>query len=559
MHSSISPKLLRVSFFLLTALFLIFLPSDLAAQRRERVVESWRPIHYDVALTFNDQLTEISGARTEITLEVLAANLTKIDLDFGEMPIDAVTIAGSPARFERKPDGLDVFLPRAAKRGDQLSLMITYHGRPRDGLIFATDRDEKPSATGDNWPNRVHQWIPCLDHPSAKATVSFTVAAPPRELVVANGKFVTMTRNGGAPSIWRFDETKPIPAYCMVVAVSEGAKIDANQPTITPLSYYVPQKDAAYAPRGFAPAAPALAFFSQTVAPYPYEKLALIIGATRFGGMENSSAIVFTSTLFEPRSNDRMSQRFGIPTRIEDVVAHEIAHQWFGDSVTESTWADLWLSEGFATYFAGLFIEKHESEEAFREYMRNAATRYFAYEKQRNAPIHDTVTQDLMKLLNPNNYEKGAWVLHMLRRRIGDEAFFKGLRDYYDAHRDRNATTEDLRRALEKSSGRNLQEFFARWVNGAGHPRYQLVWGSMERHAGAFLTIELRQLQDGEMFRDPVPIEFTVNGQKKLETIYPKGKITRVSIRMDANPTSIEIDPGGTILKEVVPVQNRER
>jgi aminopeptidase N len=551
MHSSISPKLLRVSFFLLTALFLIFLPSDLAAQRRERVVESWRPIHYDVALTFNDQLTEISGARTEITLEVLAANLTKIDLDFGEMPIDAVTIAGSPARFERKPDGLDVFLPRAAKRGDQLSLTITYHGRPRDGLIFATDRDEKPSATGDNWPNRAHQWIPCLDHPSAKATVSFTVAAPPRELVVANGKFVTMTRNGGAPSIWRFDETKPIPAYCMVVAVSEGAKIDANQPTATPLSYYVPQKDAAYAPRGFAPAAPALAFFSQTVAPYPYEKLALIIGATRFGGMENSSAIVFTSTLFEPRSNDDMSQRFGIPTRIEDVVAHEIAHQWFGDSVTESTWADLWLSEGFATYFAGLFIEKHESEEAFREYMRNAATRYFAYEKQRNAPIHDTATQDLMKLLNPNNYEKGAWVLHMLRRRIGDEAFFKGLRDYYDAHRDRNATTEDLRRALEKSSGRNLQEFFARWVNGAGHPRYQLVWGSMERHAGAFLTIELRQLQDGEMFRDPVPIEFTVNGQKKLETIYPKGKITRVSIRMEANPTSVEIDPGGTLLKEV--------
>ena len=92
--------------------------------------------------------------------------------------------------------------------------------------------------------------------------------------------------------------------------------------------------------------------------------------------MENSSAIVFTNTLFEPRGNEKMSTRFGIPMRIEDVLAHEIAHQWFGDSVTESTWADLWLSEGFATYFAGLFIEKHESEEAFREYMRNAASRY---------------------------------------------------------------------------------------------------------------------------------------------------------------------------------------
>src|SRR5258708_21938439 len=135
-----------------------------------------------------------------------------------------------------------------------------------------------------------------------------------------------------------------------------------------------------------------------------------------------------------------MSARFDVPKRLEEVVAHEIAHQWFVDSVTESSWADLWLSEGFATYFAGLFIEKHESEEAFREYMRGAATRYLNYEQQRNAPIHDTETLNLMKLLNPNNYEKGAWVLHMLRKRIGDAAFFKGLRDYYKAHRATNAT-----------------------------------------------------------------------------------------------------------------------
>ena len=531
---------------------LLSLPLSLAAQRRERVIDSWRPIHYDVALSFNDQLTEISAARTEITLEVLAADLTKIDLDFGEMPIDAVTVSGSPARFERQPDLLDVFLERAAKRGDKLSLTVTYHGRPQDGLIFAKDRDGNPSATGDNWPNRVHQWIPCLDHPSAKATVSFTVAAPPRELVVANGKFVTLTRNGNAPSLWRFDETKPIPAYCMVIAVSEGAKIDAHEPAATPLAFYVPQKDAGYAPKGFATAAPALAFFSQTVAPYPYEKLALIVGATRFGGMENSSAIVFTNTLFEPRGSEKMSPQFGIPMRIEDVVAHEIAHQWFGDSVTESTWADLWLSEGFATYFAGLFIEKHESEATFREYMRDAAARYFNYEKQRNTPIHDTETQDLMRLLNPNNYEKGAWVLHMLRARIGDDAFFKGLRDYYNDHREANATTEDLRVALEKSSGKNLKEFFARWVYGAGHPRYQLLWGSMERHTGGVLTVELRQLQNGEAFLDPVPIEFTVNGKKKRETIYPDGKLTKVSIRLDAAPTSAEIDPDGTLLKEVV-------
>jgi len=553
MHKSIKLKSFRAQpggLFLLAAILFVFcLPLSIAAQRRERVINSWRPIHYDVALSFNDQLTEISSARTEIALEVLVTNLTKIDLDFGEMPIDAVTVESSPARFERKPGLLEVMLQRAAKRGEKLGLIITYHGRPKDGLIFAKDRDGNPSATGDNWPNRVHHWIPCLDHPSAKATVTFTVMAPPREQVVANGKFVTITRNGNASSEWKFDESKPIPAYCMVVAVSEGAKIDADVPTVTPLSYYVPMKDAAYAPKGFAPAAPALAFFSQTVASYPYEKLALIIGATRFGGMENSSAIVFPSTLFEPRGNDRMSRQFGIPTRLEGVVAHEIAHQWFGDSVTESTWADLWLSEGFATYFAGLFIEKHESEDAFREYMRDAANRYFAYEKQRNAPIHDTETQDLMKLLNPNNYEKGAWVLHMLRERVGDEAFFKGLRDYYNAHREDNATTEDLRRALEKTSGRNLKEFFARWIYGAGHPRYQVRWGLTR---GTLLRVTVSQIQNGNAFLDPMPIEIVVNGQKIKRTIYPKSKLAALTIRLSSKPTSTKFDPDETLLKEVI-------
>jgi aminopeptidase N len=543
---------IRKALYLLATIFVACVPLSAVAQRHERIVDTWRPLHYDVAISFNEQLTEISSARAEITLEVLSANLSKIDLDFGEMPIDSVSVSGAPARFEREPDLLDVMLEHAAHHGDKLSITVNYHGRPKDGLIFANDRDGKPSATGDNWPNRVHQWIPCLDHPSAKATVSFTVAALPREVVVANGKFVTMTRNGAAPSLWRFEETKPIPAYCMVIAVSEGAKVEANEQTVTPLSYYVPRKDAAYAPKGFSPAASVLTLFSQTIAPYPYEKLALIVARTRFGGMENSSAIVFNNSLFDLRGNEKMSTRFGIPARIEDVVAHEIAHQWFGDSVTESTWADLWLSEGFATYFAGLFIEKQEGEEAFRDYMRAAAARYFNYEKQRNNPIHDTETQDLMKLLNPNNYEKGAWVLHMLRQRVGDDAFFKGLRDYYNDHREANATTEDLRRALEKSSGKNLKEFFDRWVYGSGHPRYQLWWGSMERRAGAFLMVELRQLQDGDAFLDPVPIEFTVNGQRKLETIQPTGKITKVNIRLESNPTSSEIDPDGALLKEVV-------
>jgi aminopeptidase N len=532
---------------------LVFVTPALA-QRGERLIETWKPLHYDVAITFNDQLTEIVGARTEISVEVLTANLNRIDLDFGEMMVDSVLVSGPPARFERSPEMLNVTLAPAAQAGDKLSIVINYHGRPKDGLIFASDLDGKPSATGDNWPNRVHQWIPCLDHPSAKATVSFSVTAPSRDRVVANGKLLTITTNGAGPTVWRFDETKPIPPYCMVIAVSEGAKLDANQPTVTPLSYYVPQKDRAYAAKGFSPAAPALAFFSETIAPYPYEKLALIIGATRFGGMENSSAIVFTSTLFDSRGAEKMSKQFGIPARTEDVVAHEIAHQWFGDSVTESTWADLWLSEGFATYFAGLFIEKYDGEDAFRDYLRNAAERCFNYEKQRNTPIHDTETQDLMRLLNENNYQKGAWVLHMLRRRLGDEAFFRGLRAYYNAHAEANATTEDLRDALEKTSGQNLHGFFTRWVYGTGHPIYQMSWTSKDvTEKNVSVTITLNQMQPGDPFLDPVPVEIVTRGiGTSRVTITPTGRTATAQFTFPREPEAVRLDPDETLLREIM-------
>ncbi len=542
---------LRRGFLITVVLFLSAFSA--LSQRQERLVDSWKPLHYDVTLSFNEQLTEIN-ARTDIQIEILKPNATTIELDFGGMTIDSVLIAGAAAQFERTPEKLNVTLPQSPKRGDKINLAISYHGHPKDGLIFAKDRDGKQSATGDNWPNRVHYWIPTFDHPSAKATVNFTVSAPQRYQVVANGKFVTQTTNAGSQQ-WKFQETKAIPPYCMIVTVNEGAIINSPDKTITDLLFNVPQRDKDYAARGFSSAGSTLAFFSQTVAPYPYEKLALIVAETRFGGMENSSAIVFTNNLFNLRGNEKMSRRFDIPTRIENLVAHEIAHQWFGDSVTEATWADLWLSEGFATYFAGLFIEKYEGDDAFREYMRGNAEQYFRFQKRTNLPIHDTATQDLMSLLNPNNYEKGAWVLHMLRKRLGDEAFFKGLRNYYNEHASATATTEDLRKALEKSSGKDLKDFFARWVYGAGHPRYELGWGSMERSSVTTVIVKLDQVQPGDAFLDPVTIEFTVNGKAERTTIYPKGKSTTSTVRLAANPSAVKIDPDEALLKEVVSIK----
>ena len=537
---------------LLVSALLFASAQPIVAARHERAVDAWQPLNYDVAITLNDDLTTITKASTKITIQILKENVDVVDLDFGEMDVDAVSVDGSAAKFDRPPGFLNIHLAKAANEGGRVVIAVEYHGKPRDGLILTADKDGKPSATGDNWPDRVHHWIPCLDHPSAKATVTFTITGPARDLVVANGRFDRVHDDSQTTRTWTYTEGIPIPAYCMVIAVGEYAKAEPTTPAITPLSYYVPQSDARFVLQGFAPAAPSLKFFSETVAPYPYEKLALIVGATRFGGMENSSAIVFASTLFNrppgPPRVMRMSRAFNIPTSLEEVVAHEIAHQWFGDSVTESTWSDLWLSEGFATYFAGLFVEKYDGEDAFRAYMKRAADSYFEYEKTTRTPIHDTETEDLMKLLNANNYQKGAWVLHMLRMQLGDDAFFRGLRDYYNAHKNANATSDDLRAALEKASRHDLKHFFASWVYGTGHPQYEVRsdWVLPD-----VLRITVRQLQAEPSFPNSLPIRITTAKGVQRVSIKPNGKETVGEFHLDGPPSAIEVDPANTILKEL--------
>lgn len=523
------------------------------ATRRERLIDSWKPLHYNLSLTLNDQLSEITSATAEVTILALKDKLSLIDLDFGELAVDSIKVNNETVQFERSPNLLKIKLSQAIPRNTRLVVVVSYHGKPKDGLILSTDKAGKPSAVGDNWPDRLHHWIPCLDHPSAKATVNFTVTASARALVVANGRLDRIETGSDGTKTWNYTEQIPIPPYCMIIAVGEFAHMALPGQEVTPLSYYVPMPDKDLASQGFSSANPSLKFFSTTVAPYPYEKLALIVGATRFGGMENSGAIVFAGNLFTSRSkSEPISKAFNIRAGTVSLVAHEIAHQWFGDSVTESTWSDLWLSEGFATYFAGLMIQHYEGEEAFQEYMKRTADEYFKYEKKNSTPIHDTETENLFSLLNANNYQKGAWVLHMLRSVLGDDAFFRGISAYYNAHKNSTASTEDLRVALEKATGQNLKEFFARWIYGAGHPRYELIWEwKQTKRKEGVLTLNLAQTQKEEAFLMSVPLEVSTSKGVVRSSIRPSGKLTVLRLPLTSRPTAVRLDPANTILKEV--------
>ena len=536
--------------FAFTALLICGSVSFLVAQRKERLIDAWQPTHFDIAIVFDNELTKLTSATAKIDIVTRRNDVSLIDLDFGSMPVTAVLVNNTPAHFNQHDEKLDVQLAVAAQKDQRLNITVAYSGTPKDGLILLKDKDGSPTAIGDNWADRVHNWIPCLDHPSAKASVRFTVTAPADYAAVANGVMESVNQSPGASvKTWIFNETKTVSPYNMVVAVGRFATGQLKGDSPVPVSYYVPMSEGKFAEKAFSPAIPSIITFSNLVAPYPYRKLALIVGATKFGGMENANTIVFSPNYFNNFTTaPERSKKFDIPKATEDVDAHEIAHQWFGDSVTESTWADLWLSEGFATYFAGLFLEKNEGPDAFREYMRGNANSYLAYEKTRRAPIHDTQTEKLFDLLNPNNYEKGGWVLHMLRGMLGDEAFFTGIRSYYDKHKDLTATSEDLRVALEKASGRELKSFFDRWIYKAGHPVYQISW----KDAGnGSIMLTLRQMQSDDAFLQPVTLEIVTEQGKQRVKIEPKSKETTWTVK-SGTPTELTIDPDEQILKEVI-------
>ena len=533
---------LRLSAFLV--LILVFVSPALAA-RVERLIDTWRPEHYVVNLTLDDRLSEITSASARVNVLVVKQT-SVIDFDFGDLTTSSVTLDSNALTFEHKAGKLKVNLPAPANAGTRLTLTIVYQGKPKDGLILTNDKDGKPSAVGDNWPDRVHHWIPTLDHPSAKATITFNITTPEREEVIANGRLDHVETTANGQRTWTYTQSAPIPPYCMIIAVGQFQRLEPAKVTLTLMSYHVPHSDASLALKGFGPAVPSLEYFVETVGPYPYDKLAMIVGATRFGGMENSSAIVFTSNLLTRSASDGLSKTYGIPSGNVALIAHEIAHQWFGDSVTESTWADLWLSEGFATYFAGLFLERYEGEDVFQAYMAKAATNIFEYERRKRIPIHDRDTENLLELLNANNYQKGSWVLHMLRSSLGDEVFFRGIRNYYEAHKHSVASTEDLRAALEKASGKELKAFFTRWVYESGHPQYELTWQWVARRN---LRLVLKQLQPGNAFLDPVPVRITTASGPRDVLLKPTGKQLIETVPLRENPSNIELDPRNTLLK----------
>ena len=331
-------------------------------------------LHYRIRLEIGETGSGIQGEAT-ILAEMLAGGRDVLPLDLGSLSVDRVTVDGKEASFVHRDGRLSITITDDYAKGDRVEVVVAYQGEPEDGLFIQENKFGHRSVFADNWPNRARHWFPGVDHPYDKATVEFIVTAPVAYDVVANGRMLETTTVSPDRKRTHWKTEVPIPTYCMVVGAARFSIIHPGSWKGIPVSYYLFPGDRDTGTNDFSRSMDMLAFYADLIGPYPYAKLSLVQSSTRFGGMENASAIFFSEK--------------GITgtRRNEAVVAHEIAHQWFGDSVTESDWHHLWLSEGFATYFGALFFEETEGDERFHEMLDRSRSRYFDANNRAPAPI----------------------------------------------------------------------------------------------------------------------------------------------------------------------------
>jgi aminopeptidase N len=499
-------------------------------------------MHYLFQLEINDSTDVVAGQATVTIL--FRARVSEFELDLVNknekgkgMDVLQITEDGNPVKFTHQHNRLKI-IPRAIPSpGDRFSFVITYGGIPQDGLIIGKNKFGDRTFFGDNWPDRARHWLPTIDHPYDKATCEFVIIAPDYYQVIGNGQKLEESNWTKHRKVTHWSETAEIPTKVMVFGAARFAVQYIGNVDHIPVETWVYPQNLADGFSDYSIALKVLDFFHYHIGPYPYEKLANVQSTTRYGGMENASNIFYFENSVTGRNED------------EGLMAHEIAHQWFGNSASEKDWYHIWLSEGFATYFASLYIEYAYGHDRQVEELRADRDRVVDYFRRNAAPVIDTTMTELTGLLNTNSYQKGAWVLHMLRHEIGDIDFWKGIQNYYRNYRDGNSLTTDFQHVMEEASGKNLATFFDQWLWKAGHPRLSVVWSYDPKNKIMRLAVE--QVQPGPFFKTSLDIGIH-SGQETMDvkTVVLEGKSQNFTISLEKRPLDVVLDPGVWLLFE---------
>ncbi|HVS46252.1 MAG TPA: M1 family aminopeptidase [Verrucomicrobiae bacterium] len=504
-------------------------------------------LHFDFAKAV------VYGVET-VTIHPRADGLGVVPFDSIGMSYSAVTVNGQPAQYHVDASHLYVTLAQPANASDALTIAATYTTTPTRGIYFIRPDRYYPNMQPEIWSqgeaidNR--RWFPTWDEPNDKTPVEQIVTVPKAWEVTANGSLKSMTDNADGTATWDWVMQKPISTY--LIAFSAGPYVHfhttTQRPDGTPIpvDYFTSAADAKWATPCFGNTHDIVAFFQKTIGiTYPWPKYdQTTVERFTAGGMENASATTQTELAIHPPSYDLTNSCNGL-------VAHELSHQWWGDDVTMADWANVWINEGYATYFQELWSQHHYGEAEFEYERYHAQDSYFNETKRYWRPIVDYVYSSPLDSFDASGYPRPGQVLHMLRYMEGDARFFKALRDYLGQYEGKNADTAQFFTAIDASLGENLDWFQKEWFYRAAFPHY-FVKQSYNPKAKT-LTLDVTQrAHDGSPFRMPVVVSVYVGGAGRNFRFTDDRAHQTVTIPgVAAQPQMVLFDPNNSIIRQL--------
>jgi len=511
--------------------------------------------HVRLELKFNVGDRQMQG-RAIHRLKLLKPTAV-VELDAQAMTIGKVTVAGEsladqptevPARHEA--NSLSIPLPREMPAGSVVTVTVDYTvTNPTEGLHFVTPDPQEPGAQSMLWtqsePESARCWFPCLDSPTDRLTSEIVATVPAEWVVLSNGTLQGDPTKQGATRTWHWKQDQTHVPYLLSVVAGDFEVLEQEWEGI-PVQSYVPRGRLGDARRSFEKTPAMMKYFSEQIGfRYPWPKYAQIcVDEYNWGGMEHTSATTLNlETLHDARAHEDVSS-IGL-------VAHELAHQWWGDLVTCKDWGELWLNEGFATYFATLWTEHDEGLDEAAWERRNEAAGYRSEDAGYRRSIVNYRYGKPEQMFDSHSYPKAGRVLHMLRYELGDDLFWRSLNLYITAHQYRTVETANLRIAIEEASGEALNWFFEQWLYRAGHPEFQVDWHWDEARKEVIVQVRQTQKVDAEtpVFRTSADLELGFGAESELRRVHLTKAEETLHFPSPRRPTRVCFDPADWILK----------
>ncbi|MDG6939454.1 MAG: HEAT repeat domain-containing protein [Nitrososphaerota archaeon] len=484
----------------------------------------------------------IEGSAT-LTLRARREGPSSLALDLRDMTVRSVSQKGKGALAFSHTDGRLVVEP-SSRGGEAFDVVVAYEGSPRKGLYFRVPDKDKPDRPTQLWTQGEDEdsrfWFPCIDAPVQKVTSEVTATVPASMTAISNGRLEGVVQERGMKTFhWVQDEPHSVYLVSLVAGEYVEMKEDAGG---VPLYYYVYRGREEDAKRSFGETPAIMKFFvERTGMPYPWAKYSqTVVNEFIFGGMENTSCTTLTdTTLHDERAHLDMSST--------PLVAHELAHQWFGDLLTCRHWSHAWLNEGFATYFDALYTEESKGRDEFVYTMMGNLDAYVEeMERHYARPIVTNVYETATELFDRHLYQKGSLVLNMVRARLGDEDFWRSMRAYVKDNAFGSVETSDLARAVEKTTGASLDGFFEQWVGRPGHPVLSVTYSSED---GSVAVVRVQQKQEEEAFRFQLKVLLRYDSGPETRLLDVTEKDQSFVVPLRSKPLFVTVDPEFELLK----------